>query len=297
MVSLLEREDWSFLKWEDLNETGVSQKAVDTIRANGIPLERVFCHPMSIRKEPRLVLYYRNLACLPQKGMRRLGFPVEKYEEGEDVPTGTSVSLAKTINAFISKIVESDPKYNLDDARIAASMNFGSQINGSWRNAVGEEGARRIKQILMGFLREKKAIKTIRLMDGSTCVSEESPDIDQAVEIDLMNGYSVGFSSDPDIETKDVEGLPVCVVEIKPGLDPAGAYERYDAAKKSFEHALKRNKAVTTIYVSLLTPSVQKEIKGDRLVMEDYGITEILAGGTERDKFLARMFWLAHMGT
>ena len=69
----------------------------------------------------------------------------------------------------------------------------------------------------------------------------------------------------------------MAVVEIKAGIDPAGALERYGAAKKSFSKARRENRAVDTMCLGLLTPRVKKDIQDDQLVTKEYEIGGIFA--------------------
>lgn len=54
----------------------------------------------------------------------------------------------------------------------------------------------------------------------------------------LSNHTSILFSSEPDISLLNNQGTTIGVIEVKGGADPAGALERYGAAKKSFEESL-----------------------------------------------------------
>jgi hypothetical protein len=294
-VRLLDSIDPDKLKWDNHEDIGISQKAIDTVRANGIPLERVFCNPMVILKEPKLLLYYRSVAAVPQKGIRLFGADTTKYERGESVAPNKAVDFSKTINSFITDLIENDPKFTMEDIKTVSSMTYGSQLEGSWRNIVGEEGEQRIKQILMAFLRGKNVITSIIMKDSKQIPPSEPFDIDEVLQINLANGYWMKFGSDPDVSLFDPKSKLVAVVEIKGGLDPAGALERYGAAKKSFDDARRRNKSADTVYVALLTDTVQKRIKKDAFVTQEYELTDVYAGKQARTDFLERMLWLAHL--
>jgi len=85
-------------------------------------------------------------------------------------------------------------------------------------------------------------------------------------------------------------------IEVKAGLDPAGAQERYGAAKKSFEKAFDENKSVQTIYLAnAMTEAVRRSIARDRIVREHYDLDDILRSDRGRAKFLARLAWLMHL--
>ena len=101
------------------------------------------------------------------------------------------------------------------------------------------------------------------------------------------NGYTFIFGSEPDVAIRDSKGALISTIEVKYGLDPAGALERYGAAKKSFEQATKENRRVHNIYlVSCITPEVRNRIKEDRLVNDDFNLTDILGDAESRNNFL-----------
>jgi hypothetical protein len=291
----LQKLDRAKLDWRDPTQIGISQKAFDYIAGEGSPLTLVFCHPKVIESNPHLIIYYRSLAGLPQKGATRLAFDVKKFEEGKPIPMGKAVDLARVLNSYISELVDSDPEFSPANAKLMVAMSYGAQMNGSWRNAVGEEGGSRIKQILVAYLREKKVIKDVTYKDGIVVGPDKPVDVDQVQRISLINAYSLTFSSEPDVSLRDTDGTLVSVVEIKSGIDKAGARERYGAAKKSFSSARHENKAVDTMYLGLLTDRVKKDIKDDQLVTKEFEIIDVFANQAARHEFLDRVLWLCHM--
>lgn len=295
VIQSLRSVDSAKLDWRDPSEIGISQTAFDYVRSEGSPLTDVFCHPKVIESNPSLILYYRSLAGLPQKGATRLAFNTANFEKGDRIPIAKAVDLAKILNSYISEIVDSDPKFSAANAHLMVSMSYGAQMNGSWRNAVGEEGGTRLRQILIGFLRERKVVQTVTYKDGNTLPADKPVDAEQVQEIKLSNGYTLTFSSEPDISLRDSKGNLVAVVEIKAGIDPAGALERYGAAKKSFSRARRENKATETIYLGLMTSRVKREMEDDQVVTKEYEIGGIFANRLERQQFLERILWLSHL--
>jgi len=94
----------------------------------------------------------------------------------------------------------------------------------------------------------------------------------------LANGWRVEFGTEPDTSLRDANGALQVAIEVKAGLDPAGAQERYGAAKKSFEKAFDENTSVETIYVAgALTPAVLDRIKSDRTVRRHYDLSRLLS--------------------
>jgi len=78
---------------------------------------------------------------------------------------------------------------------------------------------------------------------------------------------------------------------VKGGTDPAGALERYGAAKKSFEEALRHNPNVITIFLaSCITSEVEDRVKKDKTIKHYYNLTSILTREKERESFLKYVF-------
>jgi hypothetical protein len=97
----------------------------------------------------------------------------------------------------------------------------------------------------------------------------------------LTNQESILFSSEPDLTIINRSGKSKMVIEVKGGTDPAGALERYGAAKKSFEHSLKENKKVKTCLIaSCITTEVEQRIKVDKTISRYFNLTNVL---TEED--------------
>src|SRR5438132_14378728 len=95
----------------------------------------------------------------------------------------------------------------------------------------------------------------------------------------LKVGVVMEFSAEPDISFTQSDELKA-IVEIKGGIDPAGALERYGAAKKSFEHAVQRSSRCRNFYLGgVFTAELQRRINADRLVEKTYNIIALLNDG------------------
>jgi hypothetical protein len=281
-------KDFKTLDWNHTSELGITQRAFDSIKARGLEPARIFAHPRLLQSEPKLILYYRSLACISQKGIRVMGIDTTKREEeGEEIARDKAIELAKLLNANISEIVESDLDFNMASALTLINMSYGSQVNGSWRNSIGTEGSRRVKQILLSYLRDEKLIDSFILKDGTTEIGQANLSPDQISTIVLKNRMTIKFKTDPDIELLGPEGRLIAVVEIKAGVDPAGALERYGASLKSFRHAIERNDSAQTIYLGILTDTIEKRMKDDKIVKKHFEIVDTFAGGAQRKEFLS----------
>ena len=277
------------VSWPEGTELGISERALEQLSDLNVPLWRVFAHPEVLRAEPRLTRYYRCLALLPQKGLGRLAFGTAALEaRGGRLSAERARRLAGVLNNLISSLVESDPEWSLERAETAALLNLGSQINGSWRNEIGEEGNRQAKTLLTAALLDDEVVVSITLLDGS---QPELP-IDSEVairvrEIVTTNGFRVRFASEPDVAVRDARGVLVGTIEVKYGSDSAGALERYGAVRKSFEAAARENARVQNVYLAnVITEEVRKRIDEDRLVAATFEFSEIFLSQQERERFL-----------
>lgn len=281
----VERIDASMLDWGLRGDWGITQNAWNKVINKGINPHTIFAHPQVLRT-PGTIHYYRCLALLPEKGFRRF----IAGEEGPDIQT----KQARVVNKLISLLVEADPLWTYEKACTAALLNLGSQVNGSWRNEIGTEGSRKVKELLVTALQDANAIEEVVLHNGQhlgpTLTMQH---LEQVVQVSCKNGCSVIFGLEPDIAIRDRNGLLLATVEIKYGLDPAGALERYGAAKKSFERASWENRRVVNIYLaSCFTPELRNRIEDDRLVNKEFNLTAVLVEQNERTAFLKYIFQL-----
>lgn len=274
--------------WAIRSEWGISDAAWTRVEEAGEAPHHVFCHPQAIETEPRLVAYYRCLALLPQKGLQRLAVGTQSLEVGRGrLSRARATTIAKAVNSLISLLIDSDPNWTLEGARTAALLNLGSQVNGSWRNEIGNEGSRRVKELVVAFVLQHGLAGRIFLDDGSQISPDEVADEQRVRSVQLTNNYTVSFGSEPDIAIRDSRGTLLGTVEVKYGLDPAGALERYGAAKKSFESATHENARVTNVYLaSCITPEVRRRMAEDRLVNREFNLTEVLHNAGKRQEVL-----------
>ena len=112
----------------------------------------------------------------------------------------------------------------------------------------------------------------------------------------MINGYSILFSSEPDVTIFDPSGSIVGVIEIKSGLDPAGALERLGAMFKSFENTLAEYPdAVTILVASCITDEVDKRLNSSMTVRQRYLTTDITSSEPEKRKFVNRLRTIMHL--
>lgn len=159
----------------------------------------------------------------------------------------------------------------------------GTKIDGSWRNQIGDEGERVIRTILFDGLVVNNEVSSVSCKGNTEKVTAKSIDslrerIGEEQTLNLVNGYSMIFSSEPDIAIKDDTNNTVGVIEIKSGIDPAAALERLGAMLKSFENTLAEYpNAVTILVASCITDEVQKRLMASMMVRATYVTTTITA--------------------
>lgn len=298
LTEAVEKIDGDELEWGSLEEFGISKVAWNHTKTNKIAPVNLFAHPEVIKKAPHLLAYYRMISGISQKGMARITFATAPYEEDQikSIDERKLKSIIATINRHLGSLIESDPSFSLDDAKLLGMMNYGTQINGSWRNEIGSEGGRRVKEFIQNYFLKEKKLKQIHLKDGSIRSVEYQTEIDNISGFDMLNGYRIIFGSEPDVSILDPSDKLEAAIEIKAGVDPAGALERYGAAKKSFDKALRENKSAETIYLaSCITEGVKKEMSHDRLVRRDFNLTDIFVDETIKQEFLQHLKWLMHL--
>lgn len=285
------------LKWVPQN-IGINPQAWAYIQKKHFPAHQVFCHPEVITQSPNLVLYYRALAVLPVKGMQALGFNTDRLEEGaanEKLDPERAIRLSATLNLQISKLITSVEAWTIEKGLMAGVASIGAQVNGSWRNAIGEKAAGGLKEIIFNYFSEAGLVSKIQARGKRKATSRKVRDANQVRSILLKNGFEIIFGSEPDISIRNPDGKLVGAGETKGGLDPAGALERYGAAKKSFENARDENKAVITFYVAAcMTETVRSRMSKDHLVSDEFNLLEILQVPASRKKFMEHLRWIAH---
>ncbi len=294
--------------WEDKANWGIGEDAFAYInrRAN-LELIQVFCHPRLIREHSRLLAYYRNTAALSQKAVKYLvGIDVKRIETDEEnrypLTEDKALAISRLFNEHISLIIDSSIESLTEEELYGILLaSTGSQIDGSWRNAIGEEAEKVVQRLLLKEAKERNLIAaliprvgTVIELYNSDKLEEQLGNIERYRGVMLATRTSILFSSEPDISLLNNQGTTVGVIEVKGGADPAGALERYGAAKKSFEEAFRRNPKVKTILVaSCITAEVHTRIQNDPTISTYFNLTEILTDDSKQYyKFVQEVFSL-----
>lgn len=290
------------LDWSKRTEWNVSEDAWNIIQESGISPALVFIHPKVLKLNPSFLKFYRSIAMLPQKGLGAISKvsnidPIEKDKiDAGRIKAENITKLTKAINEVLSVVVTIAS--GLNEKRLEGMMfaTAGTNIDGSWRNQIGAEGERVIRTIILnGLLHYNEVTSFIDKANNTVEISSSeakkfTEDIDLVKTINLSNGYSVYFSSEPDVTMYNPEGDIVGIIEIKAGLDPAGALERLGAMFKSFENTLAEYPdAVTILVASCITKEVDNRLNASMVVRQKYITTDITANDREKRKFVNRL--------
>ncbi len=167
-----------------------------------------------------------------QKSMARVGSGVTAYEQGIKVPEEeTAKQIARHLNRIVSRLVESDQQVNPRELELWRGMAAGTQAQGSWQNAKGQQAELLVKGLVMQRLRDADWLR------------QTTPD---GTRFQLRDGRIVAFADEPDIAFSKDNQIRAAV-EVKGGIDPAGVLERLGAALKSLRRAREQNPTAVTI--------------------------------------------------
>src|SRR6266700_1345527 len=235
--------------WSNRNNWGIGEDAFSYIQGHpDLRLIQVLCHPKLLGEYPTLVSYYRNIASLSQKSVGYLeSIGIKKFENGREnrhlLTEVQDFSLARLFNIHISLIVDSSiQSFTKEELHGLMLASTGAQIDGSWRNKIGEEAEKVVQRLLVKETVERDLLSALIPRNGTGIEAYTTEKIEDLLGnighyrgILLNNQTSILFSSEPDISLVGKQGITLGVIEVKGGNDPAGALERYGAAKKSFE--------------------------------------------------------------
>lgn len=301
-VQKLSTIEGSSLNWSQRDKWKISASAWDTLTKSGIDPMLVFVHPKILQLNPSFLKYYRSVAMISQKGLKALTgvSNVEKLEAGKvepgKLPQKSINSIVEIINEILSLVVSLTTNLNSNEIQGMMYATAGTNIDGSWRNSIGAEGERVIRSIILKEVLSHKEVSSVTDRQNKTTAIDDLQvdriidEIDTIKTVNLINGYSILFSSEPDISMFNDEGAIVGIIEIKAGLDPAGALERLGAMFKSFENTLAEYPdAVTILVASCITDEVETRLGASMSVRQKYITTEITSSENNQRKFANRM--------
>jgi len=272
--------------WKPLSNLMISRLAWKQVERQKIEAKFVFCHPKILQASPISSLYYRGLSALSLKAMNSYCGGIELLESGKaTVSAEKALKMARVYNTFTCSVIENSQAWTLENGRRSIIATLGISLDGTVRNKIGTIAEQRIRALIVEWLVGRKLVVSPQLPDKKILDYEKIPRL-----LQLKNGITIEFQAEPDVSfRKDKELL--AVIEIKGGIDPAGALERYGAGTKSFQNAVKESSHCKNFYLgAVFTPELDRRIKADRLVEKTFNIIDIVAEPAKRDEFFDEVF-------
>ena len=277
---------------EPVEDYLISQAAWQHVRNLGLDPTSVFCHPDMLMEEPFISLYYRGISGLSLKEVQEQARAVGPWEREPEtrarkpnVSTEAARQVAGLYNSFISSIIENTADWTLENGyrNIIASM--GISFDGSMRNKMGELPERRLRRLLLQYVVEAELLVSPEYQD-----TLEIPDNPASGRYVLADDVVMVFSSEPDVAFLRDESLEA-TIEIKGGIDPAGALERLGAAEKSAQAAIEVNpRSKNFLVAGVITAEMRRRLDQSRLFEKDFQLVELLSSERLQAEFFAEIF-------
>ena len=271
-----DKEEWR----ERSMSIGLRENALDLLDGSAPPIPYVyyFSTPELLTDHPHLIFYYRNVAMLSSKVMRRIGFDTSRYEAGKATPTQTeSVELSTYFNKIVSALVlAGDVTPHRHITMLMA--NIGDSLGGISRNEVGRTAMMRLLNPFVAHLHRQDYLQEIVCsFKGDLSVDSEETrqsrrekiamdstvDMDELLsdfehrrvkyhELVLRNGSrllvdrqlnwtdeaSATYRIGPDLYATAETQDFVWAAEVKGGADPAGSDEHWKTATQALHRIL-----------------------------------------------------------
>lgn len=275
------------LSWEPLNNLLIDPDVwTYAVVTQGYDPRLAFCHPDILRYNPATSLYYRGLCALSLKAAKDYFGDVKRLEEGSRhsvLSDEKALQMARTYNAFICSIIENSTDWTLDNGYRTIVATLGITFDGVMRNRVGNIAEERIRTLILDWVINHGLLVEPPLTQEQ--VYESVPR-----DCTLQEGITMRFGSEPDIAFMRDDEL-LAIVEVKGGIDPAGALERYGAATKSFQHAVHVSPRCRNFYLgAVFTPELERRVSADRLVDKTFDIIRLLEDPKSREEFFSELF-------
>lgn len=248
----------------------ISEAAWHHVLASNIEPHQVFAHPDLLREHPEVSLYYRGLALLSLKRVKRVS-DVKGWEtrsRTQPVPPERALSVCRLYNSVISSIIEGTSHWTLENGYRNILSTLGITLDGMFRNVIGRDAEELIKTKIIDWLQEENLI--VRRVS--------------ARKLALPRATLMVYGSEPDILfTRDHGHL--ASIEIKGGKDPAGALERLGAMQKSFTETPVQ--CQNFLVAGVVTQEMQARL--DQLAVKVYVLDNVLSDDAWHD-FMTELF-------
>ncbi len=265
------------IKGENLNwkmDLNITTTAWDKVIHRGIKPIRIFAHPQVLIENPRRVSYYRMLSMVSQKSMSNVGLSVNSNEmNGSKLDRSVALNLSKHLNKIICMLIENDNVIDEREFDLWRAMTAGSKAQGSWQNSKGAAAEDIIKGIIERRLKETAQIQRDGL-EGRSKIFH------------LKDGRLIRMGSEPDVAFYKSDKIELAL-EIKGGIDTAGALERFGAALKSLRRAKQENPEAITILLmheASITATANGEIEGSSDIDHLFTIGDMISSDDKRSQ-------------
>lgn len=275
------------IDYQPLDHRSISQEAWDHIVSIGVDPWRVFAHEDIFCEIPIASQYYRGMTLLSRKGVQSAVGSIDSWEDvskSPRIPKQKAIAVARLYNVLMSRIVEQTDRWSIENGlrNIVATMAIG--YDGTWRNHIGKMAEEKVWGIITKFLQSR----------FSNWQYSEEDIRDSFVELPTDPGVTVErsmkFGSEPDVSFIDSEGSTVATIEIKGGMDPAGALERFGAMRKSFEET--SGKTANFLILGVMTDEVKRRLEDPDLTVISFVLGD-LDNKSIAAKFLDELFHYA----
>ncbi len=275
------------MEWQPLEALLIEPSVWSHVVAHFEP-RLVLCHPDVLMHHPMTSLYYRGSCGLSIKAAKSYFGAVENLEAGNPgarINSAKALKMARTYNALLCSIIKNSSDWTLDNGYRTIIATLGITVDGSSRGRVGKIAEARIRDMLV------TKIADLGLIVEPSMSSEQLANPDALPRsFVLRDNIRMQFGSDPDVSFRR-DGHYLAVLEIKGGIDSAGALERYGAAKKTFEHAVNTSpRCETFLLTAVETREVAARLEADRLVRHPYDIIRLIEDPEYREKFFDELF-------
>lgn len=284
----VERLVGDFEFFEPIEKFLISQGAWEHVQSLSLDLVSVFCHPDMLVDEPFVSLYYRGISGLSLKEVQIQARDVSNWERDPAtrnrkprVSEDAARQVSALYNSFISSIIENTTDWTLDNGYRMMIASIGISFDGTMRNVLGRLPEFRIRRMLLQYALENDLLESSKYPDSNAL-----PSAPPNGRYDLVDDVVMVFASEPDVAFEKGGSLET-TVEIKGGIDPAGALERLGAANKSAAAALVSNPRCKNFLVAgVITAEMRSRLEQERLFERYFGLVELLSSpGTQEDFF------------
>jgi hypothetical protein len=169
--------DYDMELWrERAEESSITTAALDILDTYDppVPYPYYFCLPGDLVREPRLILYYRNVAMISNKVMNNIGMGTIQHEVGLPLSVEKAHAIAQHFNQINSALVMETGLYGQRRHLEMMYVNIGASLDGGWRNEVGRLAYVSVISPIVLYLHRLQKLKSIIFkLKGRIVLDEE----------------------------------------------------------------------------------------------------------------------------